>query len=302
MNGFLVINKAAGMTSYDVIRHVKRLGLNLKLGHTGTLDPNVTGVLPLVVGKATKAIPFLSEEQKSYRCTLLLGQATDTEDVWGTVLETHPVPPISEEALKKVLAARLGPYQQVPPMYSAVKKHGKKLYELARAGETIDREPRLMTLYDLTLLDYTPPYVTFDVVCSRGTYVRTLCVDLAKDLGTLGTMSALIRLASGPFSLNEAVALEEINSAQALEKHLLPITWLFKDYPRVSVNTSYAKHCLSGVKVDLRRFLSKDARVTSPYQVWSEGVFLGMATMTKDGLKLTTQFASLSDLKEPNGV
>ncbi|HEY6837597.1 MAG TPA: tRNA pseudouridine(55) synthase TruB [Geobacteraceae bacterium] len=210
MNGFLVVDKPVGATSHDIVALVrKRFGVK-KVGHTGTLDPFATGVLPIAIGEGTKAIPFLDEGVKEYRAVMRLGLVTDTGDCTGTVIRTRAWEHLDRSAIEKVLPCFTGSISQVPPMYSALKRNGVPLYKLARRGETVEREPRSVTIHALTIEDVAFPDVTLLVSCSRGTYVRTLAEDLGEKLGCGAHLVQLRRLRSGPFTIDKAVTVEEL--------------------------------------------------------------------------------------------
>lgn len=208
MNGLLIINKPKGMTSHDVVNIVRKTLHTKKVGHAGTLDPDATGVLVVCVNKATKALQFLTAEHKQYIATLSLGKATDTYDASGQVLEEKPFTGYAD--LEDVLQSFIGESMQKPPMYSAIKIHGKKLYEYARAGEHIDVPARPIAIQDIQLLKEENNEITFQVDCSKGTYIRSLCVDIAKKLGYPGHMKDLIRTRSGDFTIDQAITLEDL--------------------------------------------------------------------------------------------
>ena len=212
MNGVLVIDKPQGPTSFEVVRRVRSaLGLK-RAGHTGTLDPMATGVLPVCLGEATKLAGLLTEGDKAYDAVVRLGVVTDTQDVTGTILETHPVPPLSAELLESALERFRGSFLQLPPMYSAVKVKGKRLYERARAGEPVERTPRPVTVHALVLRDFSASECTLSVRCSKGFFVRTLAEDLGRALGCGGTLKSLRRTASGAFGLDRALPLSAVEA------------------------------------------------------------------------------------------
>ena len=216
-NGILIIDKPGDWTSHDVVAKLRGLLHERRIGHAGTLDPMATGVLPVFVGRATRAVEFAAEREKEYLATLRLGTVTDTQDITGTILSTQPIT-ATREAVEEALAGFRGDIQQVPPMYSAIKREGKKLYELARRGQEVERTPRPITIHELELLDQpSPTDFTLRVLCSKGTYVRTLCHDIGQALGCGGTLAALRRTRSAGFSLNEAVTLEQV--AQAVDSY-----------------------------------------------------------------------------------
>jgi tRNA pseudouridine55 synthase len=214
MDGIFNLNKPIGMTSHDVVARVRRLTHQRRVGHAGTLDPAASGVLPICLGQATRVVEYLSESGKRYRATIVLGAVTDTYDAEGEVIRSAPVHVTREEA-QAALAAFLGPQMQLPPLYSAIKRAGQPLYKLARAGVEVQLEPRPVEIYTLDLIDWQPPTLTVDVECSKGTYIRSLAYDLGERLGCGGHLGGLVRLRSGPFTLDESLTLEEL--AQALE-------------------------------------------------------------------------------------
>ena len=207
-NGILIIDKPAGWTSHDVVAKLRGLLRERRIGHAGTLDPMATGVLPVFVGRATRAVEFAAEREKEYLAGLRLGVVTDTQDTTGTVLETHPVC-VDRPQVEAVLARFRGEITQIPPMYSAIKREGKKLYELARRGQEVERQPRPITIEALDLLDQvSPTEYTLRVRCSKGTYVRTLCHDIGQALGCGGALFSLRRTQSAGFSLDQAVTMD----------------------------------------------------------------------------------------------
>lgn len=213
INGFIIIDKPAGITSHGVVSRVRRILGTRKVGHTGTLDPFATGVLPVAVNDGTKAIPFLDEGSKSYEAVMQLGVNTDTLDLTGTVLREGEWRGITRAALEAVLDRFRGAITQIPPMYSALKRDGQPLYKLARQGQTVERAPRSIEIYSLELTKFEPPLAAFRVDCSRGTYVRTLAEDIGKLLGCGAALKELRRTASGPFHAAAAVTLEQLELA-----------------------------------------------------------------------------------------
>lgn len=225
MDGILLVNKPSGMTSYDVVNKVRRILHTKKVGHCGTLDPDATGVLVLCIGKATKALQFLTSEEKEYIATLSLGEATDTYDSSGKVVETKTFEGVND--VEATLKSFLGPQKQMPPIYSAIKVNGKKLYEYARNHEEVKIEPRDIVIQSIELLQQEKNTITFKVQCSKGTYIRSLCVDIAKKLGYPGHMSKLVRSQSGHFRLDDCVTLEEIENG---DYHILSLEQAFVHY------------------------------------------------------------------------
>lgn len=216
LHGILPLFKPKGFTSHDMVAFVRKKTKQKKVGHTGTLDPEVEGVLPLCLGQATRVAEYLQGMPKQYRVSLCLGRSTDTEDQTGTILEEKQVKePLDLVRVKQVLQSLIGEIEQTPPMYSAVKWKGRRLYELAREGKVVERPSRKVTIYDLQFIGMEKgdfPLISFDVLCSKGTYVRTLCVEIGKRLGFPAHMASLIRIKSGPFSLDDCYTVDEINS------------------------------------------------------------------------------------------
>ena len=209
LDGVLNIYKEKGYTSYDVVAKMRGILRQKKIGHTGTLDPDAEGVLPVCLGKGTRLCDMLTDHSKVYRAVLLLGIDTDTQDISGQILEKRPVEENPEQVLK-VIKSFIGPYDQIPPMYSALKVDGKRLYELARAGKTVERQARPVVIHDITVESMELPRVTMTVSCSKGTYIRTLCHDIGAKLGCGGCMEALIRTRVGRFELKDSISLKEL--------------------------------------------------------------------------------------------
>ena len=209
MDGIIAVRKEKGYTSHDVVAKLRGILHMKKIGHTGTLDPDAEGVLPVVLGKATKLAEFLTDKDKTYEAVLHLGLETDTQDMTGTVLKELPVS-VTEEQVRAAVSSFLGEQQQIPPMYSALKVNGRKLYEIAREGKTVERKPRTVFFHNIEIQDMKLPLVKISVTCSRGTYIRTLCYDIGKKLGCGACMEELVRTRSGQFRLEDSLTLEEI--------------------------------------------------------------------------------------------
>lgn len=237
MNGILIVDKPQGMTSHAVVGRIRRLFGLRKVGHAGTLDPLATGVLVVALGQATRILQFLMQENKVYRASLVLGKTTDTQDSEGQVVATHDPGNLDAQAIADICQSMVGCYEQMPPMYSALKKDGVPLYKLARQGVEVTRKPRRITIFDLELLAVEPPNVTFEVHCSKGTYVRTICHDIGVKLGCGAHLTALRRLQSAPFNEREAVTLETIEETAPEDrpKLLLTIAEALREYPSLSV-------------------------------------------------------------------
>jgi tRNA pseudouridine55 synthase len=254
MDGVLVIDKPKGPTSFDVVRQVRSLLKVKKVGHTGTLDPMATGVLPLCLGEATKVAGYITESNKAYDAVVRLGAETDTQDAEGKVVAEAPVPPLTTARLEEVLGRFRGTFEQVPPMYSAVKVGGKRLYELARAGEEVERAARQVTVYELLLRDFSATHLTLSVRCSKGFFVRTLAYDLGRALGCGAHLEALRRTHSGPFTLAQALPLAEVTELvkqpEALARRLLPLSEALVDLPLVRVSAAEAERVSHGVPLE----------------------------------------------------
>lgn len=228
-HGVLPLYKPKGFTSHDMVAFIRKKTGQKKVGHTGTLDPEVEGVLPLCLGQATRVVEYLQDMPKKYRASLCLGRATDTEDQTGVVIEEKKVTKyIDIIQVEEVLKSLIGVLEQIPPMYSAVKWKGRRLYELAREGKVVERPKRRVVIYDIQLIDVEQkefPHIIFEVLCSKGTYIRTLCVEIGKRLGYPAHMNSLIRTKSGPFSLEDCYTVEEIHSwnQEDLKRNLIPI-------------------------------------------------------------------------------
>lgn len=238
IHGILNVYKEKGYTSHDVVAKLRGITKQRKIGHTGTLDPDAEGVLPVCLGNATKICSLLTEKSKTYRAVLLLGTSTDTQDISGTCLEKHSVDHLTEEQVEKAVMDFQGEYEQVPPMYSALKVNGKKLYELAREGKTVERAPRKVVIHEIKILKIELPRVWMDVTCSKGTYIRTLCSDIGDSLETGGCMEHLTRSAVGDLCLENSITLGEIQKRVEkgeLDEILLPIDFFFQKYRKIAV-------------------------------------------------------------------
>ena len=248
MNGILLVDKPAGWTSNDVVQKLRGILRERRIGHAGTLDPMATGLLTVFVGRATRAVEFAEADAKRYRASLRLGLTTDTQDITGTVLRQEDTD-ITREALEQALLGFRGEIRQVPPMYSAVKVNGERLYKLARRGETVERAARTVTIELLDLLEREGEDWILDIRCSKGTYIRTLCQDIGDALGCGGCMAALRRLEAGAFTVEEAHSLEEIAQAASegrAETLLLPVDTLFRGVLAETVGAAAEKKIRNG--------------------------------------------------------
>ncbi|MCC6485410.1 MAG: tRNA pseudouridine(55) synthase TruB [Armatimonadetes bacterium] len=252
MDGVLIVNKPAGCTSHDVVEIVRRRFGIRRVGHAGTLDPQAEGVLVLLLGRATRLAEFVSGHHKKYIARLLLGISTQTQDAEGSITADHSTQHVTEEDLREAAGAFRGPILQIPPMFSAVKVGGKRLHRLARAGQTVERQPRKVTVYSLIVEDFQPgehARATLCCVVSAGCYIRTLCSDIGDKLGVGGCMESLLRTASGTFALEDAVPLSAIERASSdeLRRQLLPSTAAVQEFPRIDVDLCDAeKFCHGG--------------------------------------------------------
>lgn len=248
ISGIINVYKEKGYTSHDVVAKMRGILHQKKIGHTGTLDPEAEGVLPVCLGAGTKLCDLLTDKGKTYQAVLLLGQVTDTQDTTGTVLESRPVTCTSQEAEQAVLSF-LGEYDQIPPMYSALKVQGKKLYELARAGVEVERAFRRVRLEDIQVEKIRLPEITFTVSCSKGTYIRTLCHDIGASLGCGGCMKSLKRVRVGSFHVSDSLKLGEIEQLRdkgQLEQYILPVDAMFPEVKQVRVLPDYEKLLKNG--------------------------------------------------------
>ncbi|GKU78674.1 tRNA pseudouridine(55) synthase TruB [Paenibacillus sp. L3-i20] len=296
MDGILAVWKPEGWTSHDVVAKVRRLLKMKRIGHTGTLDPMVTGVLPLCLGRSTRVVEYVQERPKAYEAVLKLGIATDTEDMTGEVIDRQPVGTITEAEIKAVLERFVGNIEQVPPMFSALKIDGKRLYELAREGKTVERKSRTVTIHEIKLLkvnlELDEPEITFSAVCSKGTYIRTLCVDIGKALGLPATMAKLTRTMSGGIETESCLTLaqiEELLQEGKLEEHLIAADEAITHIDKAHVSSSTAVQVLRGQKVPLSQATLesgdwKQGRLLRIYD--SSQLFLGIFQSDVEGMLL----------------
>ena len=245
MDGIVIVDKPQGWTSQDVTARLRRVFGTRRIGHGGTLDPMATGVLPVFVGRATRAVEFFEHAEKTYETVLRLGITTDTEDMTGTVLTEEKVS-FTEEQLQETLAAFRGEILQVPPMYSALKVNGQKLCDLARKGKTVERQPRPITVHELTLVERGENTLRLRVRCSKGTYIRTLCKDIGEKLGCGGCMESLRRVAAGEYTIDEAVPLQTLLDTEEPEKYLRGVDTMFRNYPAVTLTANQETRCRNG--------------------------------------------------------
>ncbi|KAJ51570.1 tRNA pseudouridine55 synthase [Clostridium tetanomorphum] len=283
MNGVLNIYKPSGMTSFDVVRKIKKQCNTKKVGHTGTLDPMATGVLPICVGNATKIVDYIMNENKIYVATMKLGIITDTYDREGSILEEKLVD-IGEEKVVECIKSFKGEIDQIPPMYSALKVNGKRLYELAREGIEIERKSRKINIYSIEILDINVPFVTFKVECSKGTYIRSLCYDIGQKLGVGGTMWSLERTKTGIFNIEDSVNIENLNKDN-FGQHLIPIDQALTKYDSLKMDKRYEKLLLNGVTIN-NKYIIKDIEKDIIFRVYLEDKFIGLGRREEKGFKI----------------
>ncbi len=296
VNGILVLDKPTGITSNAALQKVKRLYKAQKAGHTGSLDPLATGVLPICLGEATKISHYLLDADKRYRAKCILGAVTTSGDSDGEIIDTKPVPNITKNQLLELLASFEGEQDQTPPMFSALKHNGRPLYEYAREGIVIERKPRKITLFEVTLLDFSitkdecvPDFIEIEVYCSKGTYIRTLCEDIGQSLGCGAYISALRRIDSGPFSLTQAISLEQLyaqfdpeqalDEAQQiqLDEKLLPVDTAIKQFPLVALNKEQLEQIQHGMTIEFND-CGGDTKAHN-YRLYYENTLIALAVL-----------------------
>ena len=284
INGVINVYKEPGYTSHDVVAKLRGILKQKKIGHMGTLDPNAVGVLPVCLGKATKLCNLLSEKDKTYTATMLLGIETDTQDTTGQITNQTPeeeVMKLSEEKVFDVIKSYIGEHDQIPPMFSAIKINGQKLYNLARKGEEIERPPRHCKIIDITITKIDLPRVSFHVTCSKGTYVRTLCYDIGKDLGVGACMEKLTRTRVERFDIKDSISLsqiEEIRDQGVLEQYITPVDEILDMYSKCMVSEEAEKLLYNGNIFTSRNTLLKmnhqDGQTVRVYT--HDGKFIGL--------------------------
>ena len=280
MNGILIVNKSKGYTSHDIVAKVKKI-TGEKVGHTGTLDPLATGVLPILIGKGTLCSKYLMNHDKTYKVLLKLGIKKSTGDEEGEIIQEETIDEeiLDERNVKIVLNSFLGEQMQIPPIYSAIKVKGKKLYEYARKGQKVEIEPRKITIYDIKLLkiNKVSSEIQFEVSCSKGTYIRSLCEDIAQKIGTVGYMKELQRTRVGTFTIEQSVLAEDLTK-ETIEKYMITIEKLFKDLENIELNEKKLQLFLNGVK------LSSDLK-DGIYKIYSNQQFIGIGVLKNNLLK-----------------
>lgn len=278
MDGILNIYKEKGYTSHDVVAKLRGILKTKKIGHTGTLDPDAQGVLPVCVGRATKLCDMLTDKDKAYETVMLLGKTTDTQDITGSVLsESELGEDITAEKVTEVINSFVGEYMQVPPMYSALKVNGKKLYELARSGIEVERKARKVYIHSIEIKDISLPRVTMTVNCSKGTYIRTLCHDIGETLGAGGCMEELLRIKSGQFEINDSIKIDDVKKYVddgRISDIMKPIDGVFEKYQKCIVKKEYNVLVYNGNKFSPQNVLNRtDAKDGEEVRVYDEDNF-----------------------------
>ena len=280
MNGIIIINKPLNCTSHDIVAKIKKISKS-KVGHTGTLDPLATGVLPILIGKGTLCSKYLINHDKTYIATVQLGIKTTTADSEGEVIERKNINKkiLDEEYIQKKLYTFLGKQEQVPPMYSAIKVNGKKLYEYARKNQEIKVEPRQIEIYEIRLLNYdtNTDEIEFEVKCSKGTYIRSLCEDIAQRLDTVGYMKKLNRVQVGEFNIKQAISVENLNETK-IEENLIGIEQLFNNSEKIELNNKKLQLFLNGVQLT-------NFNIDGQYRIYSDKKFIGIGIIKNQLLK-----------------
>ncbi len=280
-DGVINVYKEKGFTSHDVVAKLRGILKQKKIGHTGTLDPDAEGVLPVCLGKGTRLCDVLTDRTKSYRAVLLLGLETDTQDGGGQVLARcgqEELAALDEERVREAVMSFAGPYDQIPPMYSALKVNGQKLCDLARAGKTVERKARPVEIFSIKIEKAELPRLTIAVECSKGTYIRTLCHDIGRKLGVGGCMEALLRTRSGSFTLDTALTLsriEELRDEGALEKYIVPVEEMFPDWPKVRMKKEFDRLAENGNPFRPEQAVAAEGIPDRIRLYTSEGRFIG---------------------------
>ena len=286
MNGVLNIFKPKGMSSFDAVRIVKKVAGTGKVGHTGTLDPEATGVLPICIGKATKIIDYIMNSEKVYEVTLKLGIRTTTYDLEGEVLEEKDCTHLTDVEILQAVNSFIGEYSQVPPMYSALKQNGVRLYELARKGIEVEREGRLITIYNIEDIKINNPYISMKVSCSKGTYIRSLCYDIGEKLGVFATMTELNRAKTSVFSQEESININDLTK-ENINEYILSMEEALEKYDKIIVRWKYVNLLINGVRVGDNRFTNDKVINQKLYRVYDEeNNFIGLGKKNDLGFKI----------------
>ena len=274
------------MSSFDVVRVVKKVAKTGKVGHTGTLDPEATGVLPVCIGRATKIIDYIMDSEKVYEVTFKLGIRTTTYDLEGEVLEERDTSNLRDEDILGVVKDFIGEYSQVPPMYSALKQNGVRLYELARKGIEVEREGRLIKIYNIEDVKINNPYVSMKVTCSKGTYIRSLCYDIGEKLGVFATMTELNRSKTSVFSQEKSININDLTE-ENIEDYIVTMEEALSKYEAIIVHGKYVKLLVNGVRVADNRFTKDKIINNTLYRVYDENNnFIGLGERNNAGFKI----------------
>ena len=286
MNGVINIFKNKGMSSFDVVRKVRKVANEKKVGHTGTLDPEACGVLPVCLGKGTKIIDYIMKAEKSYTVKFKLGIKTTTYDLEGEVIEAKDWSHVKEDEVLKVIDSFKGDIMQIPPMYSALKKDGVRLYDLARQGIEVEREARKITIYVIKDIEISLPYISMNVTCSKGTYIRSLCFDIGEKLETGATMVDLKRTQTSVFKEEDSVNVEDLNE-ENIASHIISIEDALSVYDKIFINKGYTKLFVNGLKVGDKRSLKSKPSLGVLYRVYDENdLFIGLGKLDEHGFKI----------------
>ena len=286
MNGVINVFKNKGMTSFDVVRKIKKIAKTGKVGHTGTLDPEATGVLPICIGKATKIIDYIMNSEKVYVVEFKLGVKTTTYDLEGEVIAETDPSHLSYDEILKVVTDFKGEYLQVPPMYSALKQNGVRLYTLARQGIEVEREGRHIKIYNIEDIEINNPYVKMMVTCSKGTYIRSLCYDIGEALNVGATMTDLKRSKTSIFDEGESINIEDLTE-ENIENYIIGIEKALEMYSKITVSNKYTKLLINGVKLADNRFTNEVVIIDKLYRVYDEDDnFIGLGKQDNQGFKI----------------
>ncbi|WP_294185953.1 tRNA pseudouridine(55) synthase TruB [uncultured Clostridium sp.] len=286
MDGVINIFKNTGMTSFDVVRIIKKIANTKKVGHTGTLDPEASGVLPVCIGKATKIIDYIMKCDKVYEVEFKLGIKTTTYDLEGDIIEELDPSSLTNENILLAINSFIGEYNQIPPMYSALKQNGVRLYELARQGSEVEREGRPIKIINIEDVKINNPYVSMKVTCSKGTYIRSLCYDIGNYLEVGAAMTKLKRTQTSKFTEEESINIKDINS-ENIKDYIISIEDALDAYDKLVVINKYSKLLINGVRVFDRRFTKEDFKLEKLYRVYDEdGIFIGLGRANHQGFKI----------------
>lgn len=288
MNGILNVLKPPGMTSHDVVNFIRRETNIKKVGHTGTLDPEAAGVLPICIGKATKAVQYITEKKKKYRANIKFGITTDTQDKYGAIIKEFKASDISHEFLQEIISKFIGKIKQTPPLYSAIKHKGKRLYQYALEGQVVDIKSREVEIYDISIVDkLSKDEFIIDILCSKGTYIRTLCKDIGEISKYGAHMSQLVRLESGPFTIYDSFTLEEIQSyarEDRLYNLLIDIDYVFSRYDKITIKDTARKAALNGSPIFSIGIIEdiEQLELKTIVRLYLDQVFLGLGEINFD--------------------